>query len=459
MVQGSDQLTSKLLAKNNVDVMPFLTHILPGNYNNPTAQFATSLGFYNNDLELMDNFMDTTNNLSSLYRGGGETNISSFGKNYPSFYSESSSERSETPNSTISSFFSAAPSAPSNQSLIVNNSTGDQLYESSASSTSSTSTTIQDHQVVEGDQASDDGKKSDPKGKSAYQPKTSGGKKSASPATSPSSSSSSSSGQKTAKKEDSYCGYVESFPYYYKLNRLYNALALQKMQTERLKKSGLLNNSPAANSPLAMGGLSPVNVRPAASKLISTSLASSPNKFNATSPSSTPPPVPSAIGVSPARNLTLPLPQQSPKNQHNKYSSNPAVKSKQSPNGYPMSPTNAAISFANHHKSTTNSKSSRQMVSTYPNQPTNLDYTLLQSLSLNQPLPPPPSTSNSALSANFNASAAAYNNSFFQIPPLFNQPQQQQQQQQQSGHSFPTQNNTFSNSSFFTGQDLLKTGN
>ncbi|RNA12126.1 hypothetical protein BpHYR1_017468, partial [Brachionus plicatilis] len=56
---------------------------------------------------------------------------------------------------------------------------------------------------------------------------------------------------KPAKKSDSaYCGYVESFPYYYKLNRLYNALALQKMQTERLKKAGLLShvnqNNPAA---------------------------------------------------------------------------------------------------------------------------------------------------------------------------------------------------------------------
>jgi hypothetical protein len=33
-----------------------------------------------------------------------------------------------------------------------------------------------------------------------------------------------------------YCGYVESYPYYYKLNRLYNALAIQKLQTEKFKK-------------------------------------------------------------------------------------------------------------------------------------------------------------------------------------------------------------------------------
>lgn len=51
-----------------------------------------------------------------------------------------------------------------------------------------------------------------------------------------------------AKKEDSYCGYVESFPYYYKLNRLYNALAVQKMQTERLRKTGIFNNNSNSSS-------------------------------------------------------------------------------------------------------------------------------------------------------------------------------------------------------------------
>lgn len=44
------------------------------------------------------------------------------------------------------------------------------------------------------------------------------------------------------EKEDTYCGYVESFPYYYKLNRLYNALAVQKLQADRLRKSN--NSSP-----------------------------------------------------------------------------------------------------------------------------------------------------------------------------------------------------------------------
>jgi hypothetical protein len=34
----------------------------------------------------------------------------------------------------------------------------------------------------------------------------------------------------------SYCGYVESYPYYYKLSRLYNALTIQKMQSDRLRK-------------------------------------------------------------------------------------------------------------------------------------------------------------------------------------------------------------------------------
>jgi len=46
-------------------------------------------------------------------------------------------------------------------------------------------------------------------------------------------------------KEDTYCGYVESFPYYYKLNRLYNALAVQKLQTDRLRKNN--NSSPFNN--------------------------------------------------------------------------------------------------------------------------------------------------------------------------------------------------------------------
>lgn len=40
----------------------------------------------------------------------------------------------------------------------------------------------------------------------------------------------------------SYCGYVESYPYYYKLNRLYNALAIQKLQTEKFKK--IMRNKP-----------------------------------------------------------------------------------------------------------------------------------------------------------------------------------------------------------------------
>lgn len=58
------------------------------------------------------------------------------------------------------------------------------------------------------------------------------------------------------EKDDTYCGYVESFPYYYKLNRLYNALAVQKLQADRLRKSNNsspfmipqnINNNPASN--------------------------------------------------------------------------------------------------------------------------------------------------------------------------------------------------------------------
>jgi len=67
--------------------------------------------------------------------------------------------------------------------------------------------------------------------------------------------------EKNCEKDEKYCGYVESFPYYYKLNRLYNALAVQKMQTERLRKS---NN------------ISPFNGQ---STIRGTSMAYSPNQL------------------------------------------------------------------------------------------------------------------------------------------------------------------------------------
>ena len=56
-----------------------------------------------------------------------------------------------------------------------------------------------------------------------------------------------------SKSGGAYCGYVESYPYYYKLNRLYNALAIQKIQGDKLKKmmrnKQSANISPASKSP------------------------------------------------------------------------------------------------------------------------------------------------------------------------------------------------------------------
>lgn len=81
----------------------------------------------------------------------------------------------------------------------------------------------------------------------------------------------------TSKKDDSYCGYVESFPYYYKLNRLYNALAVQKLQTERLKKNGMLNPKGLLTSSLSSsGGGTPTGSRPGSSLSSKIELASSP---------------------------------------------------------------------------------------------------------------------------------------------------------------------------------------
>ncbi len=54
-----------------------------------------------------------------------------------------------------------------------------------------------------------------------------------------------------------YCGYVESYPYYYKLNRLYNALAIQKLQTDKFKK--IMRNKQQYQQP---NSISPVSKSP-----------------------------------------------------------------------------------------------------------------------------------------------------------------------------------------------------
>jgi hypothetical protein len=46
--------------------------------------------------------------------------------------------------------------------------------------------------------------------------------------------------------DSGYCGYVESFPYYYKLNRLYKALAIQKFNTGAPQPMGKVPHYPTA---------------------------------------------------------------------------------------------------------------------------------------------------------------------------------------------------------------------
>lgn len=84
------------------------------------------------------------------------------------------------------------------------------------------------------------------------------------------------SSESTSKKDETYCGYVESFPYYYKLNRLYNALAVQKIQTERLKKSGVINQKTMLTANMSTPGSTPTGSRPGSSLSSKIEIASSP---------------------------------------------------------------------------------------------------------------------------------------------------------------------------------------
>ena len=143
--------------------------------------------------------------------------------------------------------------------------------------------------------------------------------------------------QAADKKDDAaYCGYVESFPYYYKLNRLYNALAVQKMQTERLRKTGL-NNSPVSFSP--QSGNSQFINNNNNTNVKSAQMGTSPNGFQY-SPGTNP-----LLGSS----ILIASTSHSPPTQlgmhHHSKSKNHAKSSKI---GFPLSPSNAAISYANH---------------------------------------------------------------------------------------------------------------
>ena len=180
------------------------------------------------------------------------------------------------------------------------------------------------------------------------------------------------------EKEDTYCGYVESFPYYYKLNRLYNALALQKIQAERLRKPGGPNQVAAMainqNIQFSKNGKQQQQQQQQHQNNVNNlSIGTSPSGFMMSGSSSPPP-----QALLAAQNaLSLGLPQSAPNQSHlhmlktsptnsvrinnNNYNSNnkspmqfkPPGSTGHSPsahkNGFPMSSTNAAISFANHN--------------------------------------------------------------------------------------------------------------
>jgi len=216
-------------------------------------------------------------NNPSISSSSSSSNNNSNNNNSQTFYniySDASSERSETPNSCItSSSYLMIPSpimfAPkennnnSNQTdyfdatsfMDTNNKTstllnvGSPVNSSSSSSTASnvsSKTTVQTNDFKQQEDQLDNIKmdliveSSIDEAKSSMNNKINNSEKSSSP--SRSSPNGKSKLEQENKKEESYCGYVESFPYYYKLNRLYNALAVQKMQADRLRKSGLFNN-------------------------------------------------------------------------------------------------------------------------------------------------------------------------------------------------------------------------
>ncbi|CAF0763763.1 unnamed protein product [Brachionus calyciflorus] len=190
------------------------------------------------------------NNNSELFQTDKENNLSllNFDFNSINFNSETSSERSDTPNSCVtnSSYFSN-----------FNNFAFDGLLfpsESLDSSVSSVTTITPESDVQTPKKVSDSEEE-----KIKKSPKV----------------------KKEAKNDQSYCGYVESFPYYYKLNRLYNALAVQKMQTERLRKAGLL--SPAnMNNPVAVAQA--IAAYNAINPLATSPGSTTPNHFGSSSP-------------------------------------------------------------------------------------------------------------------------------------------------------------------------------
>ena len=518
------------LLKQNSDSFGFYNQNQFGAFGNAKSDFdpasfdsfnknTSNLFPINNSFGMNPNFMANLNSLNATNNGflGGD-----YYKMGGSIYSEtsSSSERSDTPSSCVTTASSLSCFTPnkSEPSTAAHSSADPKQQEEEefnpASSSSSTTSTVSDSNQSKTNSSSNlnemsttptKEKKSEDKQASAAA--ATAAKLSKSPSDTRKADSKS---PNSEKKEDSYCGYVESFPYYYKLNRLYNALAVQKMQTERLKKAPIMNN-PNVNSPASIAAafanlatsstatsigqaqLRNLSKQPGSSpsnKFISMgSPSSSPSANQMSTLSTSPPPLskqqqqqlglqrsttplnlklsPSAVNPnvigSPSKNFQFNQQQSNSPSGLRQNANSPNGKNQ---NGYPMSPVNAAISFANHQTranaaSKTNNFQQRQnqqqqFKSNINSLPASFNGNMNQNNS---------SKLFDASLANLNSIGNNSNNnnnnsSFF---PLFQQQQlaqqQQQQQQQQSPQSQQQQmfNNFYSKQmNWNRGQDMLK---
>ena len=249
------------------DQLPFSQGI---SFFKPLSKRENSFGFLNDTTNL--NNLNSFNSINSgfLYANQCDNN---------NIYSETSSERSDTPNSCVTNSSSVSSSFPSfmNLNAIVpfpfdkgslasnqatqrfSNPLGDNGSPTNSSTSSETSTTTistgtepiksfnEDFDLIEIFKKNNNKPKSSKKHNQA-----SGGQKQSLPFNNNDRSKQepeqngkvnelANQANDKGKSEDTYCGYVESFPYYYKLNRLYNALAVQKMQADRMKKSGYVS--------------------------------------------------------------------------------------------------------------------------------------------------------------------------------------------------------------------------
>jgi hypothetical protein len=259
------------------------------------------------------------------------------------------------------------------------------------------------------------------------------------------------------KKEskETYCGYVESFPYYYKLNRLYNALAVQKIQAERMKKNGVISNT-TTNSPASVmaalaslstaqaAGLSPNHLGQSQLR----SITKNKNNMEVTSSnlSSTPPLSTSQMASSPLGQLNL------NGQSKNNYKSN---QSRRSPNN-----------INNLNNQQMNPNITNEFLSQPNRIPQKRNKHYQQNISSNNSYSP----SNSLLFSNMNNSASSFPPSVLQhssqtsqIGQSYQQPQQQQQQQQgfsqyqyQPQQQQMLQNFLNQTSWSFNGNDMLK---